>query len=330
MMGTVVVKAFPRLHATLIDLGDATYRRYGGAGFALARPETEVTVSLGSEDMIHLPSGLEDRDREDVLAVISRVVTAAKCHFRVSVSTMPPLHVGYGSKTALVLAIAGACAEAAQQRMTPKQLQRLSGRGGTSGIGVNAFFTGGFLVDMGHAAEKGQPWAPSASSRASAVPEISVHRAIPDDWVFHLFLPRGVSYRAGGEVDMFRRNTPIPRSEVLDIMAAVHHGLVPAVAHADLALLKNSLADIHATGFKQRELAAQSSDVRDLFCRLGACDEAAVGMSSMGPLLYAVTHRSSAVIGELLAVDLGIAKQAYLGASDGRNTGYEVQRGNTD
>jgi predicted sugar kinase len=111
-------------------------------------------------------------------------------------------------------------------------------------------------------------------------------------------------------------------------MAAVHHGLVPAVAHADLALLKNSLADIHATGFKQKELAAQASDVRNLFHRLNACDEAAVGMSSMGPLLYAVTHRSSASIAELLAVDSGIARQAYLGAFDGRNIGYEVSRGN--
>ena len=196
------------------------------------------------------------------------------------------------------------------------------------GIGVNAFFTGGFLVDMGHAAEKGHPWAPSASSRPSAVPQVSVHRTIPDDWVFHLFLPRGVSYKAGDEVDMFRRNTPIPRSEVLEIMAAVHHGLVPGVAHADLALLKNALADIHATGFKQRELAAQPADVRSLFHVLDACDEAAVGMSSMGPLLYAVTHRSSSCIGELLAAGLGFAKQAYLGAFDGRNIGYEVKRGN--
>ena len=51
-------------------------------------------------------------------------------------------------------------------------------------------------------------------------------------------------------------------------------------------------------------------------------------MSSMGPLLYAVTHRSAASIGELLAVDSGIAKQAYLGAFDGRNIGHEVKRGN--
>ena len=185
---------------------------------------------MESEDAFCLPSGLENRDREDVLDVVSRVAAALNRHFRVTVRAMPPLHVGYGGKTALLLAIACACAEAAQQPMTRKQLQCLSGRGGTSGIGVNAFFTGGFLVDMGHAAEKGHPWTPSASSRPKAVPEVSVHRTIPDDWVFHLFLPRGVLYRAGEEVDMFRRNTPIPRSEVLEIMAAVHHGLVPAVA----------------------------------------------------------------------------------------------------
>jgi len=241
---------------------------------------------------------------------------------------MPPLHVGYGGKTALLMAIACACAEAAQQPMTRKQLQCVSGRGGTSGIGVNTFFTGGFLVDMGHAAQEGQPWAPSASSWPNEVPEVSVRRTIPDDWVFHLFLPKGVLYRAGEEVDMFGRNTPIPRLEVLEIMAAVHHGLVPAVAHADLALLKNSLADIHATGFKQKELAAQASAVRDLFRLLNTCDEAAVGMSSMGPLLYALTHRSSASVSELLAADSGIAKQAYLGAFDGRNIGHEVNRGN--
>ena len=63
-------------------------------------------------------------------------------------------------------------------------------RGGTSGIGVFGFETGGFIVDGGHDFEKkDREFVPSDASRIRPPPVIT-RCDLPSDWFFVCAIPR--------------------------------------------------------------------------------------------------------------------------------------------
>src|ERR1035441_9185942 len=147
-------------------------------------------------------------------------------------------------------------------KLTQHQLQVLSGRGGTSGIGVNAFFKGGFLVDGEHISQRDDPFLPSRLRLGFEPPPTINRTRIPENWSFRLLLAPGRRLHGRGELEFFAQNTPIPAAEVFKTIALVYHGLIPAVASGDLHLLRETLQSIHKVGFKRRELTAQSVTVQ--------------------------------------------------------------------
>ncbi len=89
-------------------------------------------------------------------------------------------------------------------------------------------------------------------------------------------------------------------------------------------LLKRALHDLHSTGFKARELRNQADPVRDFLKEADEKTGLAVGMSSLGPLVFAVGAASDNKERELIK-DLAVKYGGrMLGAFRGRNRGYEV------
>src|SRR5690606_15053545 len=138
-----------------------------------------------------------------------------------------PPHVGLGTKTTLLLAIAAACNRDVGSPLGRRELQAVTRRGGTSGIGVNSFFYGGFGVDCGHP-QRDAEYAPSAASVPAVAAPLAVQTDFPAEWVIHLALPSGRRLSGGDERNFFAANTPVPHSDVLQVLSAVYHGLVPA------------------------------------------------------------------------------------------------------
>ena len=326
MKQVVHVRAFPRLHVTLIDLGGATHRRYGGAGFSLDGPWTDVEAMPSRQNTLELPFAVDERDRRDVQDMISRLSRQLRRCFAVAVRKTPPLHIGLGTKTALLLATARSCMEVVGREPDRDQLQRVSRRGAASGVGINAFFPGGLVVDLGHPTSRSRTWLPSGASVPKSPPPVGVRSSVPEHWVFHLFLLAGKRYHAGEEVEMFRRNTPVPRHEVTAVLAEVYHGLVPAVICDNLPLLKTVLRTINRRGFKRAEVTGQPRGVRAAMSLLDRDTEAAVGMSSMGPLVYAITDSRSESVQRLLNRRGKALRSVYIGCYPARNTGHEVLR----
>jgi beta-ribofuranosylaminobenzene 5'-phosphate synthase len=124
----------------------------------------------------------------------------------------------------------------------------------------------------------------------------------------------------------FRQNTPIPDADVLSSMAAVYHGVVPAVLSGDLKLLKEALRDVRSTGFKARELRNQGDPVNDFIRDADDRTDLALGMSSLGPLIFAIgpekNEKDSSIVKDLILRYRGV----MLGVYRGRNHGYEAVR----
>ena len=107
-------------------------------------------------------------------------------------------------------------------------------------------------------------------------------------------------------------------------MAAVYHGIVPAIAEGDLGSLRAAMREIHQTGFKRREVDGQSHVVCGLLDQLHTDLKLAAGMSSLGPLVYAITSSKPNTLSTTTILETLASEIDYLGCVSCRNMGYEM------
>ena len=282
--------AYPRVHACLFDLGLATPRQYGGLGMAVSGPPTVVTAELARAFNVSGLSSADEGTRRDVDAALERLRSSHGLPpVSIVVNAMPPQHVGLGTKTSLLLAVLAAASSAASLDVTDAELQLASGRGGTSGVGVHTFFNGGMVIDGGHRTDPPRTYRPSSSGRPRAVPPLLGRVAMPTDWAVTLLLPEGLRRAGSDEESAFVKMTPVPDDEVRETIALGVMGLAASAACHDFGTFTSSLRRLQRVGFKAREISTQSHTGRRLLDELAELPGCAVGMSSMGPLLFAVS-----------------------------------------
>jgi len=320
------VISYPRLHVSLFDLGNSTARKHGGAGFSIAGLPVIVDARQASQMNLIYSAEVDRSTRKAISSAIHKIeVSRAGAAAQICVVGAPPQHIGLGSKTALILGVLKAIDLVCSLRLTNSELQVISGRGGTSGVGINAFFTGGFLVDGGHDSRTCMDFLPSRFRRPLQIPPPIYRTSIPESWRFHLLLAPGNLTHGAKEREFFQKNTPIPHKEVFQTIALAYHGLVPAVSTGDLRLLRDVLASMHRIGFKHRELNGQNTAVRNLMKAIHQKSDCAVGLSSMGPLVYAVSNADDQQLIELLDSLCCLTGARMLGSFSGRNLGFAQQ-----
>jgi beta-ribofuranosylaminobenzene 5'-phosphate synthase len=321
-MPTIKLHGFPRLHLGLLDVGNATARRYGGCGFALDFPAPLIEAEANDSTELVGFEPIDQRARAGILDALQHLVADyPKATARLHLIDCPPQHIGLGTTTCLTLAALVATCLAAGLKVNRPVLQRLSGRGATSGIGINSFFSGGFIVDDGHDARFDPRHLPSSISRPHDTPSINTRVRVPDDWRFALLVAPGRRIHGKPELEFFQSHTPIPRDEAAECIATTYHGIVPAFRYGCMNTLGNSLRRFHEIGLKARELQTQNESVRALYDRLKAMPEMAVGVSSLGPVLFVAHRRGDKRLDGVLAAaaDYGAS---VLGVFGGRNAGY--------
>ena len=292
-----------RLHLGLIDCSDTTQRRFGGVGISLAEPEVRLHVSIGATVRSKVVGLGEGADlRQAVLRAVN-ALTKDDSSVLVEFQRLPPRHIGLGTGTAALMAAAAGTAHLIGLDVPIPELALLCERGGTSGIGVNAFDVGGVIFDGGHIVAGNEPFAPSSFRTPNRLPPIISRLTMPPQWQVWLFYPEGVVVAGKDELEFFRRELPIPALESLQTLAYAYHGVAPAIVEGNLYALSYALRRIHTVGFKKRELAQQSCEVRNLLSELQANETIAAGMSSLGPLIYAITEgHNQAAVGEVRSI----------------------------
>lgn len=288
-MDAVVISAPTRLHITLCDLGRATLRAYGGVGFALSEPRLDTRVAVGCGNVV-LPEGTDVAAFAAVIALIKELEVRTRGHLiDVEVQRMPHQHSGLGTKTALLLSVLYGANELLSLGLSEHQMQLASGRGGTSGVGVHSFFTGGLIWDAGHPQGAVRQFGPSRSHKPETIPPCLARLQMPATWSICLLEVEGPRVAGDEEVTIFSRETPVPADETLRVIGCLVHGLLPAVAEQDLYAFGLALEGITTTGFKAREVAEQSEEVQILLSDLQA-ESIPAGMSSLGPTIFALAH----------------------------------------
>ncbi|NWG09399.1 MAG: hypothetical protein HXX80_03665 [Nitrososphaerales archaeon] len=284
----MIIKTPSRLHMTLIDLNGSLGRIDGGVGIALERPK----VALESE-LMNVGILVEGDDDGRTLGIVNTVLKnyGLKGGIHIKVLEKYDEHVGLGLGTQLSLATAFSIAKLHGICVGPKELAKVVGRGGTSGIGVAAFETGGMIVDGGHTFgqdKQKQSFLPSSASKAPPAPIIS-RLDFPEDWLIVLATPKENQRIHGSlEVELFSKNCPIPISEVQALSHIILMKLLPSVVTKDVAEFGEAVSLMQGIGFKKIELNLQSNRVKEVMTVMAETGAYGVGLSSFGPTLYTV------------------------------------------
>ena len=130
----------------------------------------------------------------------------------------------------------------------------MSTRGGTSGIGINAFRCGGILLDGGPFRTRAERVVRTVPLRDQGRSAAASHaRRLPGDLGIALFIPsrqRGLSGQ--DELDFMLANTPIPLEEVQSTSHIILMPLLPALRELDLETFGYCVSALQDVGWKRR------------------------------------------------------------------------------
>jgi beta-ribofuranosylaminobenzene 5'-phosphate synthase len=282
-----------RLHFTLLDLSASIGRMDGGIGLALNHPRIVIEAEKWDENIVGAHpevSSVLVRQASRILSIFGRKYGTTT---RINIQEAYPPHVGLGSGTQVSLGVAKAISLLYRLKLSVRDLAKICGRGGTSGIGIAAFDKGGFVLDGGHSLKEKKDFLPSSVAKAGPPPIIFQHRF--PEWDIVVAVPDLKGSSGKDEVKKFQLFCPIPRKEVEKLSHLVLLGLLPSLLEEDIDSFGRFLTEIQKIGFKRREVEIQHPVVRKLMRVMINGGAYGAGMSSFGPAVYGITENPEEV-----------------------------------
>lgn len=304
MPRTIKIFAPARIHVNLFDMSNSGYRQNGGVGFCISGLDTAITFTacryFGITD--NRAIGYTNQEANTLIAYLEQLyaIRGYAKKFSVTISSGPAPHSGFGTGTSIRLA----CVEAAHRLNNIEadigQIISASGRGGTSGVGVNTYFSGGMSIDLG-VKSTGLPLAPSsARQRPYTIPTQILCLPLPVSWRIGIAVaPNGYRISAEEESAFFNKTCPIT---ILSVQQSIYHalsGMACSAIESDLETFCSAINATQDTEWKEAEWNAQADVLTELRKALHEAGAKCVGLSSLGPAIYFLSDDLDAVFARL-------------------------------
>lgn len=312
----------PRLHLGLLSLHQGAPRMNGGIGFAIHGPVAEIHAREADQltivDARHNP--MSDAELVQLVDVIGRFASTEGMtrHAAIRIGGAMRTHVGMGSATAIRLGSVEALALLNKVSIPIERIVAASGRGGTSGVGVNTYFTGGLICDLGRPND-GHSYAPSSKSSGGAPPLALPVVALPA-WPMLVCLPRSIRPKTQKEeADFFNRTAPLPPIASYEASYIALFDIYAAAVEGDYDAFCRGVNRIQSTAWKKAERAEYGEPLWTIADRLSKAGADCVGMSSLGPMLFCFADPVRLTAIERLADALHCEMHRTWPANVGRN-----------
>src|SRR5689334_1230361 len=128
------IVARPRVHICLVDLAGISARSFCGVGFSISDPLTSWRIEDSKRTNIKATSHLDPIARDDIERIVGRIRQQVSGGFTATLEQNPPQHAGFGVKTSLLLSLIAGIDKLKGLRLSAEDMQRISGRGGASGV----------------------------------------------------------------------------------------------------------------------------------------------------------------------------------------------------
>lgn len=288
MVVTSHISTGSRIHICLLEMNGDLGRRNGSVGLSLDYPawEIEATTCFDSDEVAWC-APFETREKE-VTEICSRFREHLQIdtHFSLKISGGIPKHTGLGSTTKLYCGVVHALSHTINKEMETQDVAQICLRGGTSGIGVLSFESGGLMIDGGHIINEPKvSWTPSEFAKVTHAPSIIAGC----DFIFKevLFLVPPINQKTPiEELEFFKRTCPIAREQVGMLCRTVFMHLLPSCIEGDQGGICDAIEEVQGLGFKRLEIESYAGQIEAVFHELRALGGKGIGMSSFGPGVY--------------------------------------------
>lgn len=286
------IKAFPRIHISLIGMNRDGYRINGGIGFSISSPSMDMCfyVSDSIEVVDKRVHGFTNDEQKRLVDYVRNV--AALEHLDIGIRCEVSeggvrSHIGFGSNTMIYLSCIEALFIINHRDYDEKEIVRLSGRGGTSGIGVNTYFKGGFVFDSGIINNERRQLLPSSSFVMENHTEPLLMKSLMmPEWEMGICIPPINHKTEDEEKEFFQENCPIDKRNVEEILYEAVYGVTSSVMEKDFETFCKAIDSIQHTKWKRLERDLYGSELFEVEAAIRKAGASCVGMSSLGPLLY--------------------------------------------
>ncbi|VUT24697.1 MAG: Beta-ribofuranosylaminobenzene 5'-phosphate synthase [Candidatus Methanolliviera sp. GoM_oil] len=298
----VIIETPSRLHLTLIDLNGEGGRIDGGVGITLDDPRFLIEAKIADVTNVSGYDQVPDEEKDHIVRAANMMLNhlGIRTGVEFRVRNDYPMHVGLGSGTQMSIAAGKAVSELFGRKFSTREIARIVGRGGTSGIGTAAFEGGGFILDAGHSfGEVGEKkdYMPSSASNASPPPLI-VRYDFPEDWKIVLAIPDIKGSHGDREIDIFQRFCPIDTKDVRELSHLILLKMIPSLLEKDIESFGEAVNRIQRTGFKKVEVGLQPAFINELMESMLDLGAYGVGLSSFGPTVYGIIDNKNREIKE--------------------------------
>lgn len=291
------IRIFPRLHISLISMTYNSYRYNGGIGLTSNFSTHELTfissnsLNIKSHIINSSPLELQLQRTKEKLGLTKSI------DIRIPKSIEP--HHGFGTGTALHLACLEALFIVNNAEYDKETLIKLSGRGGTSGIGIHSYFSGGFIFDLGHKQERIKKLKPSHDIKSATLPLLLAREEMPD-WAIGICIPKDINPLSHKEERAFFDSTcPLNKEAVYEASYHALFGTLAAVKTQDYEAFCLSIRNIQECDWKKAERQLYGKRLRFYEEQLYKAGADAVGMSSLGPSLFFMAKDPQIIIDKL-------------------------------
>lgn len=304
---TIRITSFPRVHITLIGMNSGGYRINGSVGFSISNPEIDIyyevsdIIKITDEREIKFTEQETDRLCKVLKEVTNNLSLKKKISCTIKGSALP--HYGLGSNTSIYMSCIEALLILNEIEYRQNDIIAYSKRGGTSGIGINTYFEGGFIFDVGIKSNE-QSFKPSSiADRRGKIPLV-MHKCRLPDWRIGICIPKYIQNKSEQEeVDFFKKHCPIDRTSIESILYEAVYGVTSSIIENDYDVFCESINAIQSTQWKYLERSLYGERLIELEQKIKSLGADCVGMSSLGPLLF-FTGKNIDSINERISNDI--------------------------
>lgn len=286
---SITISTPARLHITLIDLSKTGYRKNGGIGFSINEFGHKFCFEK-SED-ICLRKLVDAGFSAEYINRLEHNLRIIKCShgkggLYLASADKVLRNTGFGSGTGAALALIEGLGLINGIQLSREDMVKFSGRGGTSGIGINSYFDGGFILDAGRKIDSERFASSDLINNPKHLPLVLGRCEMPNWPIGIVVLPSVKPVTLQQEQNLFDEVLPISIEDVAKTSYLSIFGTYASVKENDFDSFSRSINMIQECLWKKSEIGLYNDRVLKAMLSLKDAGADCVGMSSIGPAIY--------------------------------------------
>jgi beta-ribofuranosylaminobenzene 5'-phosphate synthase len=294
------ITSFPRVHITLIGMNNDGYRINGSIGLSISA--TKIDIYFEKSDNVEIIDEREIKFTEQEKTRLQHVLKETinkfdlKKGIRYTIQSNALPHYGLGSNTAIYMSCIEALFMLNEIEYIQDDIVMSSKRGGTSGIGINTYFEGGFIFDIGIKNNE-QSFTPSSIADRNGKVPLVIHKCNLPDWEIGICIPKYIQNKSEQEeVEFFKTHCPINKIYIESILYEAVYGITSSIIENDYDVFCRSINTIQSTQWKYLERLLYGEALIKLEQKIKSLGADCVGMSSLGPVLFFTGKNINSII----------------------------------